>query len=162
MSLIELYRRTKNACEKEQRQRSRRNTRVREGTFCVRDGTKMCVTYIPIPLCVHVPPLTRGPHVQMEREPMTHCPCCGHHLPEPAPRPDPVELLRQQCFERGFPIFSIDRIREDAAAVLTGRAIGTLRNWRIDGEALPFIKTRGRVSYRLQDIADFLELDSDE
>ncbi len=91
------------------------------------------------------------------------CPCCGCEIdPEPAVS---VGDLRDYCRQHGLPIFPGGRVSELVAAELLGKASGTLKNWRCThGPAqLPYVRSgggRGRISYRLADLADFLRLES--
>lgn len=97
---------------------------------------------------------------------MTICPTCG----QPLPGDNTLEILRAVCHERNLPLFPAERCREDVAAILIGRSVGTLRNWRslsneLGGEVGPkFYRSgmgRGRVYYSLQTIADFLDESGD-
>ena len=78
------------------------------------------------------------------------------------PDTDPVAALVAQfealCRERGYWISIDGRVSEDVAAELLDRAAGTLRNWRANaGTSVPFFRHRGRVTYRLHDLAKHLE-----
>lgn len=74
------------------------------------------------------------------------CPDCG------AAR-DPVGQLREWCRARGHWVGPDDRVPESVAALLLGRSSKTLANWRCDLEGPPFLKIRGRIYYRLADLA---------
>lgn len=79
------------------------------------------------------------------------CPRCGYNLAG-----DPVEELRAECERAGLVVFAGDRVTEATAAHLLGRSPATLRNWRSGAGPLPAVRTgagRGRVSYRLVDLA---------
>lgn len=97
---------------------------------------------------------------------MNTCPACGQLLPG---NNNTLEILRDVCRERNLPLFPGERCREDVAAILIGRSVGTLRNWRSLanelGEVGPkFYRSgvgRGRVFYSLQTIADFLDESGD-
>lgn len=86
------------------------------------------------------------------------CPCCGQMLPE-ADR-GPVAELRAWCAENGHPVYALDRVSEATAAAILGREPGTLRNWRAQGAPLAYVRIRGRVSYRLEDLAAAMEAET--
>lgn len=68
--------------------------------------------------------------------------------------------LERWCRENGHIVLAGDRVFEDAAALILDRAPGTLANWRSNGGAVvPFYRSRGRgrVTYRLRDLARYLE-----
>jgi hypothetical protein len=56
-----------------------------------------------------------------------------------------------------IPITGDGRVSEPAAAELVGLAAGTLRNLRAGSCPLAFYKVAGRVTYRLADLAEFIE-----
>lgn len=91
---------------------------------------------------------------------MTARPCrhCGR-LPYDDEQ-NTVEALRQHCLDNDLTILPGDRVREDTAAILLGRSVNTLRNWRCQGAPLPVYRSgagRGRLTYRLQDLAEHLD-----
>lgn len=55
------------------------------------------------------------------------------------------------------PVTGDGRVSEADAAGLVGLAAGTLRNLRAGACPLPFYKVAGRVTYRLADLAKFIE-----
>jgi len=86
------------------------------------------------------------------------CPHCGKLVD--AQPDDLIEQLRQWCRANGHPVFPGDRVSESTAAAILGRAPATLRNWRIQGGPIAAQRTgagRGRISYRLSDLAEHLE-----
>jgi hypothetical protein len=86
------------------------------------------------------------------------CPHCGRPLPEQHPAVL-VDELRRFCRDQNLVIFAGDRVDENAASDILGKVNGTLRNWRTQALPLPFSRTgagRGRIFYRLQDLADFM------
>jgi hypothetical protein len=94
----------------------------------------------------------------MTRSEDRRCPHCGRPLPEQRPAVV-VDEPRRFCRERNLVIFAGDRVDENGASTILGKANGTLRNWRAQALPLPFSRTgagRGRVFYRLQDLADFM------
>ena len=97
---------------------------------------------------------------------MTHqfCPHCGALLDDDEP-PCIVDQLKQACAEKDWPVFPGDRVSELVAAQLLGRALGTLRNWRSGSRPLAFVRNgsgRGRVSYKLSDLAKFLDREPED
>jgi hypothetical protein len=92
------------------------------------------------------------------------CPYCGriiktdgNHEKDPG---EMVESLKTWCREHSKPVFPGDRVNEETAAALLGRCPGTLKNWRTQHCPVPFVRSgagRGRISYRLKDIAEHLE-----
>lgn len=56
-----------------------------------------------------------------------------------------------------IPVTGDRRVSEADAAGLIGLAAGTLRNLRAVSCPLPFYKVAGRVTYRLADLAEFIE-----
>ena len=87
------------------------------------------------------------------------CPLCGQPWPEEPTTAETTAELRQACADTGRHIFPGNRVDEATAAFLLGRSPATLRNWRCMGSPLPFFRPgsgRGRISYRLEDIAKLL------
>lgn len=82
------------------------------------------------------------------------CPNCGHHFLPAASAPD--VSLERVCRERGLPVTVDGRVSEQVAAEILGRSPDTLRNWSYADAPLPFVKVRGRRTYRLEDIAQML------
>lgn len=85
------------------------------------------------------------------------CPNCGHPLGLAAE--SPVDALERACRERGLWVSLDGRVTEAVAAELVGRAPGTLRNWALGEQPLPFVRIRGSRTYRLTDIAAFMQGD---
>lgn len=87
------------------------------------------------------------------------CPHCGQ--PMPTSRAEAIEAQvttwRAWCRQNGRWVSPDDRVNEATAAELLGRTSFTLRNWRSAGQPLPFVRVRGRISYRLRDLALMLE-----
>jgi hypothetical protein len=87
------------------------------------------------------------------------CPHCGQ--PMPTSRAEAIEARvatwRAWCGQNGRWVSPDDRVNEATAAELIGRTSFTLRNWRSAGQPLPFVRVRGRISYRLRDLALMLE-----
>ena len=86
------------------------------------------------------------------------CPHCGGTVSAPD---DDVAALRAAVREMGGTILPGDRVREDVAARLVGRKTRSVRGWRNglapDEAPLRFRKDgRGRITYRLEDIANWL------
>ncbi|ANK84168.1 MULTISPECIES: helix-turn-helix domain-containing protein [unclassified Rhizobium] len=69
---------------------------------------------------------------------------------------DPVAALRAVCHERAVVLTGDGRIGEYDAAMLLGRSPTTLRNWRFGERPIPHSKLGGRIMYRLEDLAAFL------
>jgi hypothetical protein len=55
------------------------------------------------------------------------------------------------------PVTGDGRVSEADAAGLIGLAAGTLRNWRNGHSPLPFYRAGGRITYRLSDLAAYIE-----
>jgi hypothetical protein len=87
---------------------------------------------------------------------MTRCPHCGKIIDDPGPAAVTTEDLRNWCLQNQKLILPLGRVRECIAAEILNRGCGTLKNWRAQKVPLPFQRTRGRVTYRLEDIARFL------
>ena len=87
----------------------------------------------------------------------SRCSQCGH----PSAEVDTFELIRRWCHKHGCFITPDEAVYEDDAALLLGRAPGTLANWRATLSGPPYHRhgRTGRVRYRLRDIADFLDGD---
>lgn len=76
-----------------------------------------------------------------------------------------AEAFAIYCRERGYHVLPDGRVSEGVAAELLGIAEGTLANWRYAGTAPKAIRmgSRGsRWSYRLLDLAEFLECRSSD
>lgn len=80
------------------------------------------------------------------------------------PAPDLAERIAEclaslEATARGLaiPVTGDGRVSEADAAGLVGLAPGTLRNLRAGSCPLPFYKVAGRVTYRLADLAEFIE-----
>lgn len=75
------------------------------------------------------------------------------------------ERLLAACRERGFLVTADERIGEPDAATLLGVNTGSLRNMRTLGTSPPFYRRPAggsRISYRLDDIATWLEQGREE
>lgn len=88
------------------------------------------------------------------------CPNCGQ--PMPLSRAEAVEARvvswRVWCRDNGRWVSPADdRVDENTAAELLGVSPFTMRNWRSARQPLPFIRVRGRISYRLRDLAMMIE-----
>ena len=81
------------------------------------------------------------------------CPCCGAPMQEADPVAVEVQKIRSWCAANGIQIVLTDCIRQADAARYLGRAHQTLRNW---GDLIPARRVRGRVYYRLSDVAEFV------
>lgn len=80
------------------------------------------------------------------------CPNCGHRIAPAVPE----QSLERLCRDRGLPVTVDGRVSENVAAEILGRSPDTLRNWSYADAPLPFVKVRGRRTYRLDDIAEML------
>jgi hypothetical protein len=91
------------------------------------------------------------------------CPYCGREIKIQDTYENPGEMvdqLKTWCRENSRPVFPGDRVDEPTAAKILGRCPGTLKNWRCQSCPLPFVRSgagRGRISYRLKDLAEHLE-----
>ena len=88
------------------------------------------------------------------------CPNCGQ--PMPLSRAAVVEVRvaawRTWCRENGRWVSPADdRVDESTAAELLGVSPFTMRNWRSARQPLSFVRVRGRISYRLRDLAMMIE-----
>lgn len=88
---------------------------------------------------------------------MDCCPNCGHSLTQPDQPRSPAQRLEQACRDRSLPVTIDGRVSEQVAAELLGRVSGTLANWAYGSAPLAFVKIRGRRTYRLTDIAEFID-----
>jgi predicted amidophosphoribosyltransferase len=86
---------------------------------------------------------------------VSDAPCCAA-CGQPLPRTGAPDSLERICRERGLPVTVDGRVSEAVAAEILGRAPDTLRNWAYASAPVPFVKVRGRRTYRLQDLAAFL------
>lgn len=96
-----------------------------------------------------------------DTSPTKHCPTCGQLVvgpaaPSPAALDHLVEQLRAWCQTKGHVVLAADRVREDTAAEILDRSVGTLRNWRAGARPLPFTTVHGRTTYFLRDLAQAL------
>lgn len=87
---------------------------------------------------------------------MSTCSCCGQPLPRDA-LTERLQAFKQWCAENGRWVSADDRVNEDVAAELLGLAPGTLRNWSYVDQPLPIVRVAKRRTYRLRDLAAFLE-----
>ena len=69
-------------------------------------------------------------------------------------------MLLEAVREAGEPLTGDLRVGEQAAAQLLGVAVKTLRNWRAQLEGPRYYRA-GRISYRLRDLAEFIERSRD-
>ncbi len=65
--------------------------------------------------------------------------------------------LLAACQERGHCVSGDGRVPETVAAELLGVAFGTMRNWRTALAGPPYFRIRGRIYYRIVDLALFVE-----
>ncbi len=70
---------------------------------------------------------------------------------------DTLAKLERAAVTAGFVLSADGRVSEADAATLLGIAAGTMRNWRNSRAPVPFYKAGGRVTYRLSDLAVFIE-----
>lgn len=70
---------------------------------------------------------------------------------------DCLATLEATARTSATPVTGDGRVSEADAAGLVGLAAGTLRNLRAGACPLPFYKVAGRVTYRLADLAEFIE-----
>jgi hypothetical protein len=68
--------------------------------------------------------------------------------------------LREACRAVGASISGDDRVDEATAAVLVGRKVKTLRNWRHTHRPIPYVERFRRISYSVGDIAHWLAKNS--
>lgn len=69
-------------------------------------------------------------------------------------------LLRYACAEQSFFVTGDNRVGEAEAAALLGLAAGSLKNMRTEGSGPPAYRRSingGRISYRLSDLASWIE-----
>lgn len=70
---------------------------------------------------------------------------------------DAVGQMRAWCQQNGHSVLGYDeRINEAAAAAVLGYCTETLRGWRQEGSGPRYFRVRGRISYRLADLAQWL------
>lgn len=87
---------------------------------------------------------------------MTTCPHCNGSgvLPD-----DPIAMrvaeYRAHAQRQGFSVLPGDRVFEDAAAALIGRAPKTLSNLAHGAAPIPFTRSGARRCYALRDLAEF-------
>lgn len=70
---------------------------------------------------------------------------------------DCLATLEATARASSIPVTGDGRVSEAAAAAMVGLAAGTLRNLRAGSCPLAFYKVAGRVTYRLADLAEFIE-----
>ena len=78
---------------------------------------------------------------------------------------DTAKTFRAVARERGLLLTADDRVSEADAAELVGYAVGSFRNLRSMGLAPAFFNrplNGGRVSYRLQDLAEWIEVSREQ
>jgi hypothetical protein len=68
-----------------------------------------------------------------------------------------LDELQLACVAHGYYVTPDGRVREEVAAELLGLAAGTLRNWSYGDSPIPFTSVARRRTYRLSDIAAFME-----
>ena len=81
----------------------------------------------------------------------------GAGLPLPDRIADCADALATAARSARYVVSGDGRVSEPDAATLLGIAAGTMRNWRNGRAPVPFYKTGGRVTYRLSDLAVFIE-----
>lgn len=68
-----------------------------------------------------------------------------------------ASAMRAWCRARGHTLRGFDeRVHEPVAADLLGYSSETLRGWRQSGDGPKHVRVRGRISYRLADLAEWL------
>jgi hypothetical protein len=73
-------------------------------------------------------------------------------------------MLRSHAVELNAPITGDGRVSEEIAAALLGVSVATLADWRRSNEAPPHYRlpiNGCRVSYRIHDLAMFIEVQRD-
>ncbi|MER9596086.1 hypothetical protein [Mesorhizobium sp. M0244] len=70
--------------------------------------------------------------------------------------------LRQACADLAIPLLFNETVTEADAARLLCRSRLTLRNRRLADQPIPFAKIGGRVSYRLIDLAAYLDCEREK
>lgn len=70
---------------------------------------------------------------------------------------DCLATLEATARASSIPVTGDGRVSESDAAGMVGLAAGTLRNLRAGSCPLAFYKVAGRVTYRLADLAEFIE-----
>ena len=87
------------------------------------------------------------------------CPNCGQLMP--TSRAEAIEARMAAwltwCRDNGKWVSPDGRVDESTAAELLGVSPFTMRNWRSARQPLPFVRMRGRISYRLRDLAMMIE-----
>ena len=68
-----------------------------------------------------------------------------------------ADQLAAELRRRGHTITPDGRVTLAAAALVLGKAEGTLRNWRSAGQGPLTYKIAGTVTYRLADLVKFIE-----
>lgn len=89
-----------------------------------------------------------------------NCPHCGRPINEQ--QPVTAADLARDCKARGLAVLPGARVSESVAAEVLGLSAATLRTWRSrhGGGQLPYVRTggsKGRVSYRLDDLCAFFD-----
>jgi len=90
------------------------------------------------------------------------CDACGQLTPE-VRKAEAIEArlitMRSWCQQNGKWVSPDDRVDEATAAELLGVSPFTMRNWRSARQPLAFfrVRGRGRISYRLRDLAMMIE-----
>lgn len=86
------------------------------------------------------------------------CKHCGQ--PYPINSASEAEKLLEQlsnfCKESGIIVDWSGSISEENAAELLNRDVRTIQNWRYGHQPIRFQKLRGRVRYKLTDLAEFI------
>src|SRR6185312_13209573 len=83
------------------------------------------------------------------------CPHCGQPMPLSRAKAIEAQMAawRTWCKQNGRWVSPDDRVNETTAAELLGVSPFTMRNWRSARQPLSFVRVRGRISYRLRDLA---------
>lgn len=93
------------------------------------------------------------------------CPCChgtGYSQSVPEAEIEAIGAgLRAACKAAGRKVTGDGQVSEATAAMLVGRAPGTMRNWRALHRPIPFCRRGGRISYAIIDIARWMANDAD-
>ena len=69
-----------------------------------------------------------------------------------------AHLFLAAAREAGALVTGDGRVSEPVAASLIGHHKDTLRRWREAGEGPPFFKIGGSITYRLRDVAEWVEV----
>ncbi len=89
------------------------------------------------------------------------CPHCQRTFATEEPPETTAAQLATWCSDRGYNVSADDCVGEDGAAAILQRSPATLTNWRAMNVG-PAFHRRGRVRYRLVDLAAFLNSDRND